>query len=415
MEASMNLTRRSLLGAAALVGVAPLPPRRARAGASTIKSGVLNDQAGVYRDVSGPTSVACAQQAVEDFGAGAKGLDVQVVFADHQNKPDIGVNICREWFDRDGVDLVIDVPNSAVALAVAGIAKEKDRAYICSTAATADLTGPACAPTTIHWTYDTWMLAHSTGGAMVKAGGDAWFFITADYAFGHALQRDTANFVNAAGGKVLGSVDHPFPGTTDFSSFLLAAQASGAKVIGLCNAGGDTVNSIKQAAEFGITAGGQKLAGLLMFINDIHALGLATAQGLVLSESFYWDLNDRTRAMTKRVLQRTKDQYPAMSHAGVYSGTFHYLKAVADVGAAEAKRSGAATVARMKKMPTDDDAFGPGRIREDGRALHPAYLFEVKKPSESKYPWDYYKLIATTPAEQAFRPLRDGACPMIKA
>ncbi len=411
----MDLTRRALLGTATLAVSSPLLVGRARGAATPVKIGVLNDESGLYRDVSGPTSVACAQQAVTDFGAAEKSLDVQILVADHQNRPDVGANICRQWFDRDGVDMVIDVPTSSVALAVAGIAKEKDRAYICSTAATADLTGPACAATTVHWTYDTWMLAHSTGGAMVKAGGDTWFFITADYAFGHALQRDTTNFVKAAGGKVLGSVDVPFPGTSDFSSFLIQAQASGAKVIGLCNSGGDTVNSIKQAAEFGIVAGGQKLAGMLVFINDIHAIGLSVAQGLVLSESFYWDLNDRTRALTKRVLQRTKDQYPAMSHAGVYGGTLHYLKAVAAMGAAEAKKSGAATVAQMKKMPTDDDAFGPGSIREDGRALHPAYLFQVKKPSESKYPWDYYKLLATTPADQAFRPLHDGGCPLVKA
>jgi branched-chain amino acid transport system substrate-binding protein len=411
----MHLTRRTLLGTATLGATLPLLARRARAAGTPVKIGVLNDQSGLYRDVSGPTSVACAQQAVADFGAAEKGLDVQILVGDHQNKPDIGSNICRQWFDRDGVDMVIDVPNSSVALAVAGIAKDKDRAYICSTAATADLTGPACAATTVHWTYDTWMLAHSTGGAMVKAGGDTWFFITADYAFGHAIQRDTTNFIKAAGGKVLGSVDAPFPGTTDFSSFLIQAQSSGAKVIGLCNSGGDTVNSIKQAAEFGIVAAGQKLAGMLVFINDIHAIGLPVAQGLMLSESFYWDMNDRTRALTKRVLQRTKDQYPAMSHAGVYAGTLHYLKAVAAMGVAEAKKSGAATVTQMEKMPTDDDAFGPGSIREDGRALHPAYLFEVNKPAESKYAWDYYKLLATTPADQAFRPLHDGGCPLVRA
>ncbi len=405
----MILNRRTLLATAA---AAPLI-RPARAQAGVVKIGVLNDQSGVYRDISGPTSVACVRQAVEEFGS--KGLQVEVLAGDHQNKPDIGTTIARQWIDRDGVDMIIDVANSGVALAINGVCKEKDRVYINSTGATADLTGSACAPTTVHWTYDTWMLAHSTGAAMVKAGGDTWFFITADYAFGTALERDTTNFVKQAGGKVLGSVRHPFPGNTDYSSFLLQAQASRAKVVGICNAGTDTVNTIKQAAEFGLTRSGTKLAGLLVFINDVHALGLETAQGLVLTESFYWDLNDRTRAFTKRVLPKTGGIHPAMSHAGCYAGALHYLKAVADMGAAEAKKSGAATVNRMKAMPTDDDAFGAGSIRPDGRKLHPVYLFEVKKPGESKAPWDYYKLIATTPADQAFRPLNEGGCSLVRA
>ena len=368
---------------------------------------------GVYRDISGPTSTALVRQAIEDFGG--QGLQVEVLQGDHQNKPDIGTGIVRQWIDREGVDMVIDVANSGVALAVNSVCKEKDRAYVNSTGATADLTGSACAPTTIHWTYDTWMLAHSTGAAMVKAGGDTWFFVTADYAFGAALERDTTNFVKQAGGRVLGSVRHPFPGNTDFSSFLLQAQASKAKVVGICNAGTDTVNTIKQAAEFGLTQSGIKLAGLLVFINDVHALGLQAAQGLVLTESFYWDLNDRTRALTKRVLPKTGGNYPAMSHAGCYGGTMHYLKAAASMGAAEAKRSGAATIAKMKSMPTDDDAFGAGSIRPDGRKVHPVYLFEVKKPTESKGPWDYYKLLATTPAEEAFRPLSEGGCSLVRA
>ena len=402
------IPRRALLAAAA---AAPLA-RPARAQAGTVKIGVLNDQSGVYRDISGPTSVACVRQAVED---GPRGLQVEVLTGDHQNKPDIGASIARAWIDRDGVDMIIDVANSGVALAINGVCKEKDRVYINSTGATADLTGPACAATTVHWTYDTWMLAHSTGAAMVGAGGDTWFFVTADYAFGTALERDTGNFVKQAGGRVLGSVRHPFPGNTDFSSFLLQAQASRAKVVGICNAGTDTVNTIKQAAEFGLTRSGVKLAGLLVFLNDVHALGLEAAQGLVLTESFYWDLNDRTRAFTRRVLPKTGGVHPAMSHAGCYAGALHYLKAVAVMGAGEAKKSGAATVARMKAMPTDDDAFGAGTIRADGRKLHPVYLFEVKKPGESKAPWDYYKLIATTPAEQAFRPLNEGGCPLVKA
>jgi len=405
----MVLNRRTLLATAA---AAPLA-RTARAQAGMIRIGVLNDQSGVYRDISGPTSVACVRQAVEEFGS--KGFQVEVLTGDHQNKPDIGTTIARQWIDRDGVDMIIDVANSGVALAINGVCREKDRVYINSTGATADLTGSACAPTTIHWTYDTWMLAHSTGAAMVKAGGDTWFFITADYAFGTALERDTTNFVQQAGGKVLGSVRHPFPGNTDFSSFLLQAQASRAKVVGICNAGTDTVNTIKQAAEFGLTRSGVKLAGLLVFLNDIHALGLEAAQGLVLTESFYWDLNDRTRAFTQRVLPKTGGIHPAMSHAGCYAGALHYLKVVADMGVNEAKKSGAATVARMKAMPTDDDAFGAGTIRADGRKLHPVYLFEVKKPSESKAPWDYYKLIATTPADQAFRPLNEGGCSLVRA
>src|SRR5271166_650543 len=283
-----------------------------------------------------------------------------------------------------------------------------------SPGATADLTGPRCAPTTVHWTYDTWMLAHSTGAAMVKAGGDTWYFITADYAFGHALERDTANFVTSAGGKVLGSVLAPL-GNTDFSSFLIQAQSSGAKVIGLANAGADTVNAIKQAGEFGVTAKGAKLAGLLVFISDVHALGLQTAQGLVVSNTFYWDRDDRTRAFSKGLQPAIGNARAGMGQAGCYGGTFHYLKAVAAMGVAEAKRSGAATVARMKAMPTDDDCFGPGTIRADGRCLHPVYLYEVKSPADSKYDWDYYKLLATTPAEEGFRPLRDGGCPMIHA
>ena len=405
----MQITRRAAMAsAAAAAGIAP-----ARAQANpTLRIGVLNDMSGVYRDISGPLSVAAAKLAAQDFGVAGKGWTVEFLSGDHQNKPDVGTSIVRQWIDRDQVDYICDTANSAVALAVAGVCAEKDRAYINSTAATADLTGAQCKPTTVHWTYDTWMLAHSTGGAMVKAGGDTWFMVVADYAFGHALQRDASNFVSAAGGKVLGAVDAPLS-TTDFSSYLLAAQASHAKVIGLCNAGNDTVNAIKQAAEFGLTRSGVKLAGLLLFLNDIHAIGLEVAQGLVLTESFYWDMNDRTRAFTKRLLPTAAGNYPAMSHAGCYAGTLHYLKTVAAMGVGEAKKSGAATVARMKAMPTDDDCFGPGSIRQDGRALHPVYLFEVKKPTESHGPWDLYKLLATTPASEAWRPLADGKCPFV--
>jgi branched-chain amino acid transport system substrate-binding protein len=410
----MQISRRGLLGAAAAAATLPLASHgHAQAANPTIKIGVLGDMSGVYRDLSGPGAIACVKQAVQEFAAG-KQMNVEVVSADHQNKPDVGTAVARQWIDRDGVDMIIDVPNSAVALAVAAICREKDKVFLNSAAASADLTGPACAPTTVHWTYDTWMLAHSTGGALVKAGGTSWFFLTADYAFGHALERDTSAFVKAAGGKVLGSVRHPLA-TTDFSSYLVQAQTSGAKVIGLCNAGNDTVNSIKQAAEFGITSTGVKLAGMLVFISDIHALGLQAAKGLVLTESFYWDLNDRTRAFTQRVLPKMNGARPGMGQAGDYAGTLHYLKVAADMGVAEAKKSGAATVARMKAMPTGDDAFGAGSIRPDGRALHPVHLFEVKTPQESKGPWDYYKLIATTPMDQAFRPLNEGGCPLVHA
>ena len=385
-----------------------------RAQGASLKIGVLGDQSGVYRDLSGPVAVACVKQAIEDMAPQLSGVNVEVVVGDHQNKPDIGASIAREWFDRDGVDMITDCPNSAVALAVAGVCHEKDKVYVNSPAMTADLTGPQCQPTTVHFTMDTWALAHSTGGALVKAGGTSWFFITADYAFGQALERDTSNFVKQAGGTIVGSVKAPFP-TSDFSSFLLQAQSSGAKVIGLCNAGSDTVNSIKQAGEFGLTQAGIKLAGLLVFISDVHALGLKTAQGLNLTESFYWDLNDRTRALTSRVIKKTDGYHPGMGQAGCYGGTIHYLKAAAAMGIAGAKKSGAATVAKMKSMPTDDDAFGAGSIREDGRALHPVYLFEVKTPEASKGPWDYYKLVATTPGDQAFRPLSEGGCPMVHA
>jgi len=409
----MPLTRRTLLASSAVA--AAMPGALARAQQPVIRIGVLNDMSGPYRDASGPTSAACVRQAVEEFRSAHGGFEVEVLTADHQNKPDLGSNIARQWIDRDGVDLIVDVGNSAVALAVNNICRDKDRAYVNSTAGTTELTGAQCSPVLVHWTYDNYMLSRSTGGALVRAGGDTWFFITADYAFGHSLEQETSIFVREAGGKILGSVRHPFPGTSDFASFLLQAQNSRAKVIGLCNAGSDTVNTVKQAAEFGITQRGVKLAGMLLFITDIHALGLQAAQGLVLTESFYWDLNDRTRAFTRRVLPKTGGIHPAMSHAGCYAGTLHYLKAVADLGVAEAKRSGAAAVARMKAMPTEDDAFGAGRIREDGRKLHPSFLFEVKKPEESRGGWDYYKLLATTPAEEAFRPMKDGGCPLIRA
>ncbi|MGE0222596.1 MAG: ABC transporter substrate-binding protein [Acetobacteraceae bacterium] len=409
----MSLSRRHILAAGAAVPILA-PFGRARAQNSTLRIGVLNDQSGPYTNTGGLTSVVCARQAVEDFGVAAKGMTVDVITADHQNKPDLAVSIARQWFDRDGVDMILDVPTSSVALAVQGVAREKDKVFLASGPATVQLTGEQCSPSFVHWTYDTYMLAKSTGAAVVKAGGDSWYFLTADYAFGKQLQSDTTDLVNASGGKVLGASAYPFPGTTDFSSFLLQAQASGAKVLGLANAGNDTVNSIKQAAEFGVNRT-MKLAALLMFITDVHALGLEVTQGLNLTESFYWDLNDGTRRFTNKIKAKTPNNWPNMIHAGCYSATLHYLKTASQMGVAEAKKSGAATVAQMKKMPVEDDCFGKTTIREDGRNLTSAYLFEVKKPSESKGPWDYFKLVATTPGEQVYRPLADGHCSFVKA
>jgi branched-chain amino acid transport system substrate-binding protein len=378
---------------------------------ATVKIGVLTDMSSLYADNSGPGSVAAAKMAAADFMKDHPNIKVEVVSGDHQNKADVGSNIANQWFDVDKVDLIIDVPNSGVALAISQIANQKNKVFIGSGPATSDLTGPKCNANTVHWTYDTWMLANGTGKAVVKTGGDTWFFLTSDYAFGYALERDTSAVVEANGGKVLGKVRHPI-NNSDFSSFLLQAQASKAKVIGLANAGGDTINSIKQAAEFGIVKGGQSLAGLLVFASDINALGLQTAQGLVLTETWYWDLNDANREWTKRWMKErgVTDKVPTMNMTGVYAGMMHYLKAVS---ALKSSADGKAVVARMKEMPTDDPLFGKGSIRADGRKLHPAYLFEVKKPSESKYFGDFYKTRATIPAEEAFRPLKDGNCPLV--
>ncbi|MEP9369410.1 ABC transporter substrate-binding protein [Xanthobacter sp. VNH20] len=375
-----------------------------------LKIGVLNDRTGIYADFAGQGSVVGAQMAVEDFQKTHPGLKVEIVSADHQNKADVGSAIARKWYDEEGVDMIVDVPNSAVALAVNEVSREKNKVLIVSGGGTSDLTGPKCAPNTIHWTFDTWSLAHGTGSAMVKRGGDTWFFITADYAFGHALERDTAKVVTESGGKVLGSARAPMGGS-DFSSFLLQAQSSKAKVIGLANAAADTTNTIKQASEFGITQGGQKLAGLLIFLTDVHSLGLKVAQGLVLTEAFYWDQNDGTRAFSKRFGERMGGAMPTMVHAGVYSAVTHYLKAVE---AAKSKESGK-VVAQMKAIPTDDPLFGKGEVRADGRHIHNMYLFEVKTPAESKGEWDIYKTLATIPAADAFRPLNEGNCPLVKS
>ena len=410
----MDLSRRLLLGSAA-AGAAVLG-RKSRAQAPGLKIGVLTDMSGTYRDVAGPSAVAAVHQALEEFGVGGgSGLTVEVLTADHQNKPDIAANTAREWCDRDGVDMIVDGVNSACGLAIAGVAKEKNKVYVNNGAATSDLTGPQCNANTIHWAYDTYMLAKSTGGAMVKSGGTSWFFITADYTFGHTLERETTAFITAAGGKVLGSLSYPFPTTTDFSSQLLQAQTSGAKVIGLASAGVDTSNQVKQAHEFGIQQAGIKLAGLLTFITDVHAIGLDIAQGLTITNSFYWDANPRTRAFSERIKAKLPGARPGMVPAGDYASVLHYMKVVKAMGVAGAKADGAATVARMKAMPTEDDAFGPGKIREDGRVLHPSFLWEVKSPAESKYPWDYLKLIATTPAGEAFRPLDKGGCSLVHA
>jgi branched-chain amino acid transport system substrate-binding protein len=378
----------------------------------TVKIGVLTDNSGLYSDLGGAGSTLAAQMAIEDSGLAAKGWKIDLVSADHQNKPDIATTIARQWIDVEKVDIFMDVLNSGVALAVNNLVKEKNSVMINTGAATSDLTNAQCSPNTIHWVYDTYMLANSTGQALVKAGGDTWYFLTADYAFGHALERDTTAVVVKSGGKVIGTVKHPL-NSSDFSSFLLQAQASKAKIVGMANAGGDTTNTIKQASEFGIVAGGQKLAGLLLFITDVHSLGLKVAQGLSFTETFYWDLNDGTRAFSKRFSERMKNKaMPSMVQAGVYSGLMHYFKTLEAMNGNP--HDGAKVVARMKELPTDDALFGKGSIRADGRKIHPAYLFEVKKPAESKGPWDYYKLIGTTPGDQAFRPLSESVCPLVK-
>lgn len=402
--------KRKILATAALAACALGSSAYAQVSDGIIKIGVLSDMSGVYADIGGPGSVVAAKMAVEDYiKATNSTLKVEVVSADHQNKPDVGSNIARQWYDTDKVDMIVDVPTSSVGLAIAQISKDKNKVHVNTGSATADLSGKSCNANTVHWLYDTWMLANGTGKAIVKNGGNTWFFMTADYAFGHALERDTEAVVTQNGGKIVGKVRTPFP-SQDFSSFLLQAQASRAKIIGLANAGGDTINSIKQAAEFGIVQGGQNLAGLLVFLPDVHALGLAKAQGLLLTETFYWDLNEGTRAWSKRFAAGHGGKMPSSDHAGVYSGVLHYLKAV-DAAKTD---DGAKVVAKMKEMPTDDPLFGKGTVRADGRKTHPAYLFEVKKPSESKAPYDYYKVVSTIPAAEAFRPLNEGGCSLVK-
>lgn len=398
----MKTLSLAVLGASLLLG----SPANSQ---TSVKIGVLTDLSGPYADLSGQGSIIGTQLAVEEFKAQHKDISVEVISADHQNKPDIGGAIARKWFDQEGVDAIIDVANSGVALAVSQIAKDKDKVLLGTGPATSDLTGKACSPNTVHWTYDTYALSHGTGGALVKTGGDSWFFLTADYAFGQALERDTSAVVVAQGGKVAGSVRHPL-NTSDFSSFLLQAQAAKTKVIGLANAGADTINAIKQASEFGITEN-TKLAALLFFITDVHSLGLKASHGLVLTEAYYWDLNDGTRAFAKKFAEKAPGRVPSQIHAGAYSATLHYLKAIAAVSG---NKSGATVVSEMKKLSTSDAAFGEGSVREDGRQLHDMYLFEVKKPAESKGAWDYYKLLAKIPANDAFRPLSESTCPFVK-
>ena len=379
------------------------------AGAAAIRIGVLTDLSGLYSDLAGDGSVEAAKMAVEEVGGKIGGRPIEVVSADHRNKPDVGSAVARRWLENEGVDVIVDVPTSSVALAVNEIVRNQNKVFIASGPAAADLTGKACSPNTVHWTYDTWALANGTGREVVRSGGKTWFFITADYAFGQALERDVTAVVVENGGKVLGSVRHPL-NNTDFSSFLMQAQASKADVIGMANAGGDTVNAIKQASEFGLGKGGQKLAGLLVFLSDVHALGLDVAGGLMLTSSFYWDRDDATRAWSKKFGERREGRMPTMVQAGVYAGVRHYLKAVAEVGD---EKDGAKVVAAMKRIPTDDPLFGKGTIDPNGRKRHPMYLYQVKTPGESKGPWDYYKLVREIPADQAFQDPAKSGCPLV--
>ena len=401
-----TITRRTALKTAIATALAAPAIWPAGAQTRTVKIGVLTDQSGVYADLAGAGSVLAAQMAAEDFGGQVRGMPIEIVAADHQNRPDVGLNIARTWFDREGVSMICDIPGSAIALGVAELARDKNKVFVASSAATSDLTGRACTPNTVHWTFDNWSLANGTGRAVVESGGQSWFFITADYAFGHDLEAQVAAVVRGAGGQVLGSARHPL-GNADFSSYLLQAQRSRAAVIGLANGGGDTINTIKQAAEFGIVQRGQKLVGLLIALTDIHALGLAAAQGLQFTEAFYWNLNAETRAWSLRFAPRRANRMPTQGQAGVYGGVLHYLKGVREAAGAD---DGAAVVRAMKALPTEDPLFGRGTIRADGRKLHDIYLFEAKTPAESREPWDYYKIVRTIPAASAFRPIAEGNC-----
>jgi len=410
----MNMTRRDFVGAGLAVTLAP---RLARAQSdNTIRIGVITDMSGIYRDVSGPTTVACAQQAAAEFMQANPSIKVEILVADHQNKADVGLAIIRKWFDQDGVDVIENVGNSSIALGTKYLIEDKNKAALITTAGSSDLTGKSCSANLVHWAWDSWCLAHSTATSLVRTGGSKWFFITADYAFGHAAEADAAKFVKAAGGTVLGSVRYPFGSTSDFSSFLLQAQSSGANVIAFANSGDELINCLKQAQEFGLDREGTRMAALVGYVTDVIGMGLSTAKGLSLTETFYWDLNDRTRAFMNRVKPRlAANVYPNMSQAGDYASVLHYLKAVKELGVERAKRNGREVIELMKKMPTDDDCFGQGSIRADGRKIHPAYLFEVKKPEESKSAGDVYKLVSTLRAAEAFRPLEEGNCALVRS
>jgi len=396
----------ALVSAAGLLSAALIIPASAQK--TPLKIGVLSDFSSVYSDIGGQGNVEATRMAIDDFGGRMFGEPISMVSADVLNKPDVASTIARKWWETEGVDMIIDLPTSATALAVMELSKQYEKIMIVTDAASSDITGKSCSPYTAHWTYDTYANAHTVGSAIVKNGGDTWFFLTADYVFGHSVERDTSDVVKAAGGKVLGSVKHPL-NTADFSSFLLQAQASKAKIIGLANGGGDTINAIKQAGEFGIVAGGQNLAAIVMFISDVHSLGLKLAQGLIITEAYYWDLNDKTRAFGKRFMERVK-RMPTMNQAATYSATLHYLKAVQAAGTKDTKT----VMAKMRELPVKDAFTDNGILREDGRMVHSMYLFQVKKPEESKAPWDYYKLLAEVPADQAFRPLKEGGCPLVK-
>ena len=392
-----------LFGGIALAQQPPAQP------STPLKIGVLSDFTSVYSDIGGQGNVEATKMAIEDFGGKMFGKPIEMISADVLNKADVAASLARKWWDNENVDMIIDMPTSATALAVMDLSKQFQKILIITDAASSDITGKSCSPYTAHWTYDTYGNARTVGGAIVKQGGDSWYFITADYVFGHSIERDTGDVIKAAGGKVLGSSKHPL-NSPDFSSYLLQAQQSKAKVIGLANGGGDTINTIKQAGEFGIVDAGQKLAGIVMFISDIHSLGLKIAHGLVITEAYYWDLNDRTREFGKRFFERMK-RMPTMNQASTYSGTLHYLKAVQAAGTKETK----AVLAKMRETPVRDAFTDNGFLREDGRMVHSMFLLEVKKPEESKYPWDYYKVLAEVPGDQVFRPLTDGACPLVSA
>ena len=411
----MKVSRRQVVAAGLAASV--LGSRAARSQVDRIiRIGVITDMSGIYRDVSGPTTVACVQQAVDEFRSQNPDLKVEVLVADHQNKPDIGLNIIRKWFDQDGVDVIENVGNSSIALGSKSLIEGKDKVALITTAGSSDLTGKSCSANLIHWAWDSWCLAHSTATSLVRNGGDKWFFITADYAFGHAAEADASRFAKAAGGKVVGAVRYPFGSTTDFSSFLLQAQSSGANVVAFANSGSELITCLKQAQEFGLDHNGTRMAALVGYVTDVLGMGMQTAKGLSLTETFYWDMNDRTRGFMSRVKPRlAAGVFPNMSQAGDYSCVTHYLKAVRELGVDRAKASGKAVIELMKKMPTDDDCFGQGSIRPDGRKIHPAYLFEVKKPEESKYPGDVYKLVSTIEANEAFRPLEEGGCPLTRS